>query len=51
MNISNLESFFNLSNNINIGSGHNIPLIAYDNVLLANPQYFLNLNNVFMHLN
>jgi len=45
-NGGNLTSYSNISNNITVGSGHNIPVIGCGNALVQNPQYPLTLNNV-----
>lgn len=44
-NEGNLTSYSNMSNNITIGSGHNILVIDCENALVPNPNHYLTLNN------
>jgi hypothetical protein len=39
-------SYFNTSNNIIVGSGHNIPVIGYGHASLPTSPYSFNLQNV-----
>jgi len=45
-NGGNLTSYFNMSNNIIVGSGHNILIIGLGNALVPNSHHPLPLNNV-----
>ncbi|GAU12928.1 hypothetical protein TSUD_97390 [Trifolium subterraneum] len=45
-NGGNLKSYFNMSNNITVGSGHNIPVIGCGNASLPNSYHPLTLRNV-----
>lgn len=50
-NKDNIISYFNMSNNINVGSGHNILVSGYGHASLPTSPYFFNLHNVYMPLN